>query len=100
MNEEQRLPGVHQRLGASLIDLIITGFIANLLFFTWGAEVMGGLPETAADLADLLDAGAQLAPLFLLTAWVGLAVLSWTPILGRRSIGMRTLGIRLVVDGK
>ncbi|HEV2012853.1 MAG TPA: hypothetical protein VGR77_03080 [Candidatus Dormibacteraeota bacterium] len=75
MNEHTQ-PRVARPLGAFvIIDLVMAVFAATVLFMTLVGVVMGGLPETAWDVADMIDAGAELAPLFLLMAWVVLAVL-------------------------
>ena len=54
------------------------------------------LPDTPSHVIALVDAGEDVDPSLLPLILLAYLVASWTPLLGRRSIGMRLAGIQTV----
>ena len=97
MNEYERATFL-RRLAAFLIDTGVVIFLGSAYFAVWASFELGGPPETASDFAAVFEVGRIVVPSFLAEALIAYAVLSFTPILGRRTIGMRQAGIRVVRD--
>ena len=87
-----------RRLGALLIDAAVVLFLGAMYFTAWAFATLGGVPETASEYTTALEAGEALTPSFLAEALAAYVILSLTPILGRRTVGMRQVGIRVVRD--
>jgi len=96
MNEMIRA-GFLRRLAAFTIDMLTVLTISSLLFGAWGIRSFG-VPETGEEYGALVEAGADVAVLLMFGGWFGYVVLSWTPLLGRRTVGMRQMGIRIIRD--
>ncbi len=90
--------GFLRRLAAFAIDMLTVLTISSLLFGAWGIRTLGGVPETGEQYGTLVEAGADVAVLLMFGSWFGYVVLSWTPLLGRRTVGMRQMGIRIIRD--
>jgi len=97
MNDYERATFL-RRLAAFLIDTGVVIFLGSAYFAVWASFELGGLPETPLELAMFAAVGQVVVPSFLAEALIAYAVLSFTPILGRRTIGMRQAGIRVVRD--
>ena len=98
MNDHERATFL-RRLAAFLIDTGVVLFLGSAYFAVWASFELGGPPETPSEFAAVVEIGRLAIPGFLAEALIAYAVLSFTPILGRRTIGMRQLGIRVVRDG-
>jgi hypothetical protein len=98
MNEQLIRAGFLRRSGAVLIDVGVIFVLATILFAIWATRALGGLPETPAEFAAVMEAGQSVIPDLFVYACVAYIVASWTPLLGRRSIGMRQFGIVVVRD--
>jgi hypothetical protein len=93
MNEQLIRAGFLRRLGAVVVDAIVIFVLTTAVFWIWATRELGALPQTPAELGWLVDAGQVVAPAFLLATGIVYMVACWTPLLGRRSIGMRQFGI-------
>ena len=91
--------GFFRRLAAFVIDTLAVLMLAMALFLVWVISELGGLPETAES-AIVLEASRLVMPGFIAKAMLIYAIASFTPLLGRRSVGMRQLGISVVRDGR
>ena len=89
-----------RRLAAFVIDAVTVLVLAMAFFVVWTVQELGGLPETPAEAAAVLAAGQEMMPRFMVQGWLVYVVASWTPFLGRRTVGMRQLGIQVVRDGR
>ena len=92
--------GFFRRLAAFVIDTLAVLMLAMALFLVWVISELGGLPETPAESAIVLEASRLVMPGFIAKAMLIYAIASFTPLLGRRSVGMRQLGISVVRDGR
>ena len=97
MNEMVRA-GFLRRLAAFVIDALTVFTLSSLLFGAWGIRLLGGMPETGEQFGVLVEAGANVIDLLMTGVWMVYLLLSWTPVLGRRSVGMRQMGIQIVRD--
>ena len=90
--------GFLRRLAAFLIDALTVFTISGVLVSAWGIRMLNGVPETGEQFGALIEAEADVADLLMFGVWLVYMTLSWTPILGRRSVGMRQMGIQIVRD--
>jgi uncharacterized RDD family membrane protein YckC len=97
MNEDERATFL-RRLAAFLIDAGVVLFLGTGFLSAWIIAELGGVPQTADDYAAMFEVAPLVGPDFLNLALILYAVLSFTPILGRRTVGMRQVGIRVVRD--
>jgi uncharacterized RDD family membrane protein YckC len=84
-----------RRLAAFVIDVAIVMGLSIALMCAWVIRELGRVPVSDDDwlraLAVLEDlAFLQYGPLLVYVVW------SWTPLSGRRSLGKRALGLRVV----
>ena len=89
--------GVLRRLAAFAIDAVPVLVVSVALMMAWVIHSVGRTPVTALDwdramstLEELIL--VQYIPLIAYVVW------SWTPLSGRRSLGKRALGLRVVRD--
>lgn len=87
-----------RRLLAFLIDAMTLSTIWSFLYGAWALRTFGFVPATAEQFGAIMDAGIDVLPNLIVGGWIGYVALSWTPILGRRTVGMRQMGIQIVRD--
>ena len=86
-----------RRLAAFAIDVGIVLGVSVALMAAWIIQAVGRIPvsqsdwETAFSVLDDLTL-TQYIPLLVYVVW------SWTPLSGRRSVGKRAMGLRVVRD--
>ena len=97
MNDHERATFL-RRLAALLIDTGVVLFLGSVYFGVWASFELGGLPETPLEFAAIFAVGQLVVPGFQAQALIAYVFLSFTPILGRRTIGMRQVGISVVRD--
>ena len=97
MNDYERATFL-RRLAAFAMDIVVVLVLSGAYFVVWASIELGGLPETGAEIAVVVETAPLVMPSFVAEALLVYAVLSFTPILGRRTVGMRQLGIRVVRD--
>jgi uncharacterized RDD family membrane protein YckC len=95
MEDDVADPTVIRRLAAFTIDAGLVLVVSVALMMAWVIHVVGRTPVTALDwdramstIGDLTL--VQYIPLIAYVVW------SWTPLSGRRSLGKRALGLRVV----
>ena len=87
-----------RRLAALAFDIVVVLVLAGTYFVVWASAELGGLPETGSEIAAVAETAPLVMPSFVAQALLVYAVLSFTPLLGRRTVGMRHVGIRVVRD--
>ncbi len=95
MNDVARA-GFLRRLGAFAVDLVVVTALGIAVMVVVVVVRVGVLPETASHASALFDAVDTVDPNVLPLVLLAYLVASWTPLLGRRSIGMRLAGIETV----
>ncbi len=88
--------GFLRGLGSFTIDaaLLTAMYVATIA--AWAISSAGVLPDTPSHLDTVYAASLESDPnLFPLTC-LGYLVACWTPVFGRRSVGMRFTGLRMV----
>jgi uncharacterized RDD family membrane protein YckC len=88
-----------RRLAALLIDAVVVIALASAFWVLWAMSVLGGPPETLSEIAVLAYTAQLMLPSLLAWTVILYPIVSATPILGRRSVGMRQVGIKVVRDG-
>ena len=95
MDDQGAHATVLRRLAAFAIDAAITLGLSVALMAAWVIHVVGRVPvseiEWVRALAVLEDLTlVQYVPILAYVVW------SWTPLAGRRSLGKRALGLRVI----
>jgi uncharacterized RDD family membrane protein YckC len=95
MDDQGAHATVLHRFAAFAIDAAITLGLSVALMAAWVIHVVGRVPvseiEWGRALAALDDLTlVQYAPILAYVVW------SWTPLAGRRSLGKRALGLRVI----
>ena len=93
MDEQLIRAGFLRRLGALVVDAIVVFVLTTAVFWIWATRELGGLPQSPTELGWLIDAGQVVAPTFLFATGFVYVVACWTPLLGRRTVGIRQIGI-------
>ena len=97
MNDDERAT-LLRRLAAFAIDTVVVTMLTGAYFLVWVSVELGGLPQTPAEFAIAIETAPIVMPTFFGEALIAYAVLAMTPILGRRTVGMRQLGTMVVRD--
>ena len=85
-----------RRLGAFVVDVVVVTLLAAAILLAESAVAVGILPDTPPHLIAIVDAADRVDPGILPMVMLAYLVASWTPLLGRRSIGARAAGIETV----
>ena len=95
MSEDVVNATVLRRLGAFLIDGALVLGLTVTMMAAWVIHVIGRVPVSEAELRSAVTVLEDMT----LTQYippVAYVVWSWTPLSGRRSLGKRALGLRVV----
>jgi uncharacterized RDD family membrane protein YckC len=85
-----------RRLAAFAIDACVVLVLVTLLTATLVVRALGHVPASAVDWANADTALDDVETIQLLAPLLGYVVWSWSPLAGRRSVGKRALGLRVV----
>jgi uncharacterized RDD family membrane protein YckC len=96
MDERLIRAGFLRRLGAVVIDAIVAFVLAVAFFLVWDDPGVSWHARDAGRGRCCARRGPAGDTEFIVEAWLAYVVASWTPLLGRRSVGMRQLGTWVV----
>jgi uncharacterized RDD family membrane protein YckC len=85
-----------RRLAAFAIDVFVVIGLGVLLTAALIVHALGHLPASVVDWARADAALDDVEMIQLLAPLLGYVVWSWSPLAGRRSLGKRALGLRVI----